>query len=163
MRDMQRTSLVLTTILVLAQPAFATGMEHGDMVAVIRSADYPCQQVLDLQDTGDNAWREVTPFEQQIGGHRQQPLAAVEKRAVVADALVHEAAGGHHAGEETIDELELVHRSRRSTTDSLPSVIASRPLTGRHVLHRPHRVAPPLSAAALRAAAAARRPCREPR
>ena len=61
MRDMQRTSLVLTTILVLAQPAFATGMEHGDMVAVIRSADYPCQQVLDLQDTGDNAWREVTP------------------------------------------------------------------------------------------------------
>jgi hypothetical protein len=57
MRDLQRTSLVLTTILVLAQPALATGMEHGDMVAVIRSADYPCQHVLDLQNTGDNAWR----------------------------------------------------------------------------------------------------------
>ena len=57
MRDLQRTSLVVTTTLALAQPAFATGIDHGDMVAAIRSADYPCQQVLDLQDTGNNTWR----------------------------------------------------------------------------------------------------------
>ena len=57
MRKLQRIILSLTATLALTQPVFATGMEHGDMVAVIRSAGYPCQQVLDLQDTGDNAWR----------------------------------------------------------------------------------------------------------
>lgn len=57
MHDLQRISLTLTTTLALAQAAFASGMEHGEMVAIIRSADYPCQQVLEMQDTGDNAWQ----------------------------------------------------------------------------------------------------------
>ena len=56
MRYLQRTSLALTMTIALAQPAFATEMDHGDMVAAIRSADYPCQRVLELQDTGSNAW-----------------------------------------------------------------------------------------------------------
>lgn len=53
---LQRTSLALTTALTLSQPGFATGIDHGEMVAAIRSADYPCQRVLELQDTGNNAW-----------------------------------------------------------------------------------------------------------
>jgi len=57
MRDLLRISLALMTTLALVQPAFATGMSHGDMLAAIRSADYPCQQVLDLQATGDSAWQ----------------------------------------------------------------------------------------------------------
>jgi hypothetical protein len=57
MCNLQRTLLVLTTVLALAQPAFASEVDHGDMAAAIRSADYPCQQVLDLQDSGDNGWR----------------------------------------------------------------------------------------------------------
>jgi hypothetical protein len=57
MRDLQRIRLVLTAALALAWPAFATGIDRGDRVAAIRSADYPCQQVLDLQETGNNAWR----------------------------------------------------------------------------------------------------------
>jgi hypothetical protein len=57
MRDLQRTRLVLTAVLALAWPAFATGIDRGDRVAAISSADYPCQQVLDLQETGNNAWR----------------------------------------------------------------------------------------------------------
>lgn len=56
MRDLQRTSLALTTALTLSQPVFATEMDHGEMVAAIRSADYPCQRVLELQDTGENTW-----------------------------------------------------------------------------------------------------------
>jgi hypothetical protein len=57
MHILQGISLAFTTTVALTKPAFATEMEHGDMVAVIRSADYPCQQVLELQDTGNDAWR----------------------------------------------------------------------------------------------------------
>jgi hypothetical protein len=56
MRDLQRISLALTTTLALMQPAFASEMGHGEMAAAIRGADYPCQQVLELQATGDDAW-----------------------------------------------------------------------------------------------------------
>lgn len=56
MRDLQRISLALTTALVLIQSVCATEMDRGDMAAAIRSADYPCQHVLELQATGDNAW-----------------------------------------------------------------------------------------------------------
>jgi hypothetical protein len=56
MRYLQRTSLALTMTIAVAPPAFATEMDHGDMVAAIRSADYPCQRVLELQDTGSNTW-----------------------------------------------------------------------------------------------------------
>ncbi len=57
MRDLQRISLALTTTLALVQPAFAAEMNDGEMAAAIRSADYPCQQVLELQAIGDNGWR----------------------------------------------------------------------------------------------------------
>jgi hypothetical protein len=57
MRDLQRIGLALTTALALAQPAFAAEMSQGEMAAAIRGADYPCQQVLELQPTGDNRWR----------------------------------------------------------------------------------------------------------
>lgn len=56
MRDLQLTSLALATALTLSQPAFATEMDHGVMVAAIRSADFPCQRVLEMQDTGNNTW-----------------------------------------------------------------------------------------------------------
>jgi hypothetical protein len=58
MRDLQRIRLALTTILALAQPAFAAEMvSNGEMAAAIRSADYPCNHVLEMQATGDNGWR----------------------------------------------------------------------------------------------------------
>jgi hypothetical protein len=56
MRDLQRISLALTTTLALVQPAFTAEISHGEMVAAIRSADYPCQHVLQQQTTGDNDW-----------------------------------------------------------------------------------------------------------
>jgi hypothetical protein len=56
MRDLQRISLALITTLALVQPAFAAEISHGEMAAAIRSADYPCQHVLQLQATGDNNW-----------------------------------------------------------------------------------------------------------
>jgi hypothetical protein len=57
MCDLQRISLALTISLAFILMAFATEMDHGDMAAAIRSADYPCQHVLEMQATGDNAWR----------------------------------------------------------------------------------------------------------
>jgi hypothetical protein len=57
MRDLQRIRLALTTILVLVQPAFAAEVSNGEMAAVIRSADYPCDHVLDMQAMEDNDWR----------------------------------------------------------------------------------------------------------
>jgi ABC-type sugar transport system substrate-binding protein len=56
MRDLQRISLALTTTVALVQPAFAAEMSHGEMAAAIRSADYPCRHVLQLQASGDNSW-----------------------------------------------------------------------------------------------------------
>jgi len=56
MRDLQRISLALTSTLALIQPVLATEMDRGDLAAAIRSTDYPCQHVLELQATGDNAW-----------------------------------------------------------------------------------------------------------
>ena len=57
MRDLHRISLAIITTIALVQPVFATEMAHGDMVAIIRSADYPCQRVLELQDTANDSWR----------------------------------------------------------------------------------------------------------
>jgi ABC-type sugar transport system substrate-binding protein len=58
MRDLQRIGLALTTTLALIQPAFAAEMvSDGEMAAAIRSADYPCKHVLEVQATGDNRWR----------------------------------------------------------------------------------------------------------
>jgi len=56
MRDLHRISLALITTLALVQPAFAAEVSYGEMAAAIRSADYPCQHVLQLQTTGDNDW-----------------------------------------------------------------------------------------------------------
>jgi ABC-type sugar transport system substrate-binding protein len=58
MRDLQRIGLALTTTLAVIQPAFAAEMvSNGEMAAAIRSADYPCKHVLEVQATGDNSWR----------------------------------------------------------------------------------------------------------
>ena len=56
MRDLQRISLALTTTLALLQPAFADEANAGEMAAAIRSTDYPCDQVLQIQSAGDNSW-----------------------------------------------------------------------------------------------------------
>lgn len=34
----------------------AADVSHGEMAAAIRSADYPCAQVLKLESDGENAW-----------------------------------------------------------------------------------------------------------
>jgi hypothetical protein len=57
MRDLHRISLALTTTLALVQPTFAAEMSDGEIAAAIRSADYPCDHVLEVQATGDNGWR----------------------------------------------------------------------------------------------------------
>jgi hypothetical protein len=56
MRDLQRISLALTIILALVQPAFAAEVSDGEMAAAIRSTNYPCDHVLEVQATGDNGW-----------------------------------------------------------------------------------------------------------
>jgi hypothetical protein len=58
MRDLQRIGLALATTLALVQPAFAAKtVSDGEMAAAIRSADYPCDHVLQMQAAGDNSWR----------------------------------------------------------------------------------------------------------
>jgi hypothetical protein len=57
MRNLLRISLALTTTLTVVQPTFAAEMNDGEMAAAIRSADYPCDHVLELQASGDNDWR----------------------------------------------------------------------------------------------------------
>jgi len=57
MRDLHRIRLALTTTLTLVLPAFAAEVSNGEMAAAIRSADYPCNHVLDLQVVEDNEWR----------------------------------------------------------------------------------------------------------
>jgi hypothetical protein len=57
MRNLQRIGLALATTLALVQPAFAAEMvSDGEMAAAIRSADYPCDHVLQMQSAGDNGW-----------------------------------------------------------------------------------------------------------
>lgn len=34
----------------------AADVSHGEMASAIRSADYPCAQVLKIDSDGDNAW-----------------------------------------------------------------------------------------------------------
>ena len=57
MRNLQGNRLVLAMILALVQPAFAAEVNDGELAAAIRSADYPCKHVLEVQATGDNSWR----------------------------------------------------------------------------------------------------------
>jgi hypothetical protein len=40
----------------LASPATAADVSHGEMAAAIRSADYPCAHVLKIDSSGDDAW-----------------------------------------------------------------------------------------------------------
>jgi hypothetical protein len=56
MCDLQRIIVALTTTLALVQPVFAAEMSDGALAAAIRSADYPCDHVLEQQATGDNRW-----------------------------------------------------------------------------------------------------------
>jgi hypothetical protein len=34
----------------------ASDMTYGEMAGIIRSADYPCARVLELEQTGNNTW-----------------------------------------------------------------------------------------------------------
>ena len=47
--------IVITGALLAAQPAVAD-MSYGEMAAAIRSANYPCAHVLNVDSAGDNAW-----------------------------------------------------------------------------------------------------------
>lgn len=40
----------------LAPQVTAAHVSHGEMAAAIRSADYPCAQVITVDSAGDNAW-----------------------------------------------------------------------------------------------------------
>jgi len=40
----------------LLSQAAAADVSHGEMAAAIRSADYPCAQVLQVDSVGDDAW-----------------------------------------------------------------------------------------------------------
>ncbi|MGD8619040.1 MAG: hypothetical protein PVH54_07590 [Gammaproteobacteria bacterium] len=57
MRGLHRIPLALTTSLAFVLPAFAAEVNNGEMAAAIRSADYPCDHVLDMQTVEDNDWR----------------------------------------------------------------------------------------------------------
>ena len=58
MRNSQRIRLAFMTTLALVQPALAAEMvSDGEMAAAIRSADYPCDHVLDMQAMSDDDWR----------------------------------------------------------------------------------------------------------
>ena len=46
----------LLGVLVIAPLAHAAEMTHGEASAVIRSANYPCAHVQELEGAGDNAW-----------------------------------------------------------------------------------------------------------
>jgi hypothetical protein len=41
---------------VLSPQATAAGVSHGEMAGAIRSANYPCAQVLKVDSDGDNTW-----------------------------------------------------------------------------------------------------------
>ena len=56
MRNLHRSCLALTLMLSLVQPGFAAGVSNGEMAAAIRSANYPCAHVLDMQVIEDNDW-----------------------------------------------------------------------------------------------------------
>lgn len=43
--------------LLLAEETSEQEMTRGEMAGIIRSADHPCSNVLDLQSTGKNAWK----------------------------------------------------------------------------------------------------------
>ena len=57
MRGLHRIRLALTTTLAFLLPAFAAEVSNGEMAATIRSTDYPCDHVLDMQTIEDNYWR----------------------------------------------------------------------------------------------------------
>ena len=35
----------------------ASDMTHGEMAGIIRSADYPCAHVLEIQQSSDHSWK----------------------------------------------------------------------------------------------------------
>lgn len=40
----------------VATPLVAGEVSHGEMAGAIRSADYPCARVLEINSAGDDAW-----------------------------------------------------------------------------------------------------------
>ena len=47
---------VLITFLSVASCVDASEMTHGEVQAAIRSADFACKQVINLESGGDNTW-----------------------------------------------------------------------------------------------------------
>ena len=47
--------IVIVGGLLATRPAFAE-VSYGEMAAAIRSANYPCRHVLNVDNRGDNAW-----------------------------------------------------------------------------------------------------------
>ncbi len=47
---------VLIVFLTIAPRVDASDVTHGEMQAAIRSADFACNQVINLESGGDNAW-----------------------------------------------------------------------------------------------------------
>ncbi len=49
--------IIVLLIMVFVPQSLADEMSHGEMAGIIRSADHPCTRVLDLQSSGENAWK----------------------------------------------------------------------------------------------------------
>ena len=54
---MKKLSIIGLSILLYATGLNAEEITHGEMAAAIRSADFPCAHVLELQKTGKNTWK----------------------------------------------------------------------------------------------------------
>lgn len=54
---MKKLSIVGFSILLYATALNAEEITHGEMAAAIRSANFPCSHVLELQKTGNNTWK----------------------------------------------------------------------------------------------------------
>ena len=50
------TSGVLIAFLTVSFCVHASEVTHGEVQAAIRSADFPCKQVINLKSGGDNIW-----------------------------------------------------------------------------------------------------------
>lgn len=54
-----RSTIVFSSVIVSGLSSHyvnADDVSHGEMAAAIRSADYPCVQVLNVDDNGNNTW-----------------------------------------------------------------------------------------------------------
>ena len=48
--------ITAVSALLIAPGAFAEEMDHGTLAAAIRSADFPCNQVISVSESSENTW-----------------------------------------------------------------------------------------------------------